>query len=127
MRLRRREARAGRRANEWFWNTYRPWRRKRRMAFAFVAPAMAGLVVAPALIWPDWWQFYAGCAFGVLAAMYATLIDSPPEWIERKRRGRDGERWTEKSLRPLERRGWRVVHDVDHEWGNFDHVLVGPP
>lgn len=54
-------------------------------------------------------------------------IDSPPEWIERKRRGRDGERRTEKQLRELERNGWAVAHDIHSERvGNFDHLVVGP-
>jgi hypothetical protein len=127
MGLSRRSARAGRHADRWFRETYRPWRRKARLAFAIVAPVMGGLMMAMALIWPPWTQFYAGCTVGVLCGLYAGLIDSPPEWIERKRRGRDGERRTEKHLRALERRGWRVVHDIEQPWGNFDHVLVGPP
>jgi hypothetical protein len=71
--------------------------------------------------------FYAGVTVGMLAAMYVCLIDAPPEWIDRKRRGRDAERSVEKQLLPLERHGWRIVHDVQHPWGNFDHVVVGPP
>ena len=92
-----------------------------------VAPLTAAGMVLFALIWPSLWQFFAGCTTGMLMTMYMCLIDSPPEWIDRKRRGRDGERRTERRLRPLERRGWRVVHDIDKGRGNIDHVVVGPP
>jgi hypothetical protein len=90
-----------------------------------VLPLLLTLGLA-ALVWPHWRQFYAGLALGAAATMYAWAMDSPPEWIERKRRGRDGERRTERQLRPLEREGWAVAHDVDSQRGNFDHVVVGP-
>jgi hypothetical protein len=39
----------------------------------------------------------------------------------------EGERKTERALRPLERAGWTVVHDAPApSWGNYDHVVVGP-
>ena len=87
---------------------------------------MAAFMMSLAWLWPQWSQFVVGCTFGMLAAMYMCLIDSPPEWIDRKRRGRDGERRTERRLRPLERSGWRVAHDIDSGRGNLDHVVVGP-
>jgi hypothetical protein len=123
----RRRPRAGRHADEWFWATYRPWRRRARLAFALVAAVMAAIMMSLALIWPWGWQFLAGCTFGMLVAMYICLVDTPPEWIDRKRRGRDGERRTEQRLRPLERRDWRAGHDIDSGRGNFDHAVVGPP
>lgn len=126
MDLTRHQPRAGRHADRWFRETYRPWRRKARLAFAAVAPAMGGVIMALALVWPTWWRFFAACTVGALCALYPCLIDSPPEWIERKRRGRDGERRTEKRLRALERRGWSVVHNVQHAHGDLDHLVVGP-
>lgn len=84
-------------------------------------------MLLPGLIWPDWLMFFAGAALSGGMAMYMWAIDSPPEWIERKRRGRDGERRTEQRLKKLERRGWTVAHDIQADRaGNFDHVLVGP-
>jgi hypothetical protein len=68
---------------------------------------------------------YVGVAIGIAASMYTWVLDSPPEWIERKRRGRDGERLTERQLQPLEDEGWAVAHDLDAQRGNFDHVVVG--
>lgn len=124
---RRRQPGAGRYADEWFWTTYRPWRRKARIVFAFIALPVSAIVMAVAAVWPGWWQFSAGMTLGALSAMYICLIDSPPEWIDRKRRGRDGERRTERRLRPLERGGWHVTHDIVKGRGNIDHVAVGPP
>jgi Nuclease-related domain len=40
--------------------------------------------------------------------------------------GAEGEQWT---AREIEKLGveWRVEHDIPHEYGNWDHVVVGPP
>lgn len=70
--------------------------------------------------------FFAGFAVGAVAAMVLTLSDSPPWHIERWRLGAEGERRTAKALRPLTRRGWTLVNDVQTERGNIDHILVGP-
>lgn len=39
--------------------------------------------------------------------------------------GQVGEEQTEDALKPLEDDGWRVVHDITHRRGNWDHVVVG--
>jgi len=42
------------------------------------------------------------------------------------KRGAEGERQTAKALRPLEKKGWHVRHDLaDRGRGNLDHVVVG--
>src|SRR3954467_12133949 len=110
----RRRFRAGQHADSWFWHTYRPWRRRARFAFLVIAPVEIAIMMSLSLLTPGMRQFYAGVTVGMLVAMYVCLIDSPPEWIDRKRRGRDAERSVEKQLLPLEHRGWRVVHDVRH-------------
>lgn len=88
------------------------------------------VVAAPqlllALLFTQYRQFFIGLAVGTALSMYLWAIDSPPEWIERKRRGRDGERSTERELAPLERRGWTVGHDLPARFGNYDHLIVGP-
>jgi Nuclease-related domain len=45
------------------------------------------------------------------------------------RRGAKGERRTARRLRPLQRAGWTVLHDVaiPASRANGDHLLVGPP
>lgn len=46
--------------------------------------------------------------------------------IARWKRGAEGERQTGKALRPLEKKGWHVRHDLaDRGRGNLDHVVVG--
>lgn len=40
--------------------------------------------------------------------------------------GGQGEQWTASELRPLQRRGWRVVHHVSLRSWDIDHVLIGP-
>ncbi len=42
-------------------------------------------------------------------------------------KGAEGEKATAKALRPLVRKGWTLVNDIDTGRGNIDHVLVGPP
>ena len=42
------------------------------------------------------------------------------------RAGIDGEQYTVSQLRPLVRRGWRLVNHVMLEYRDVDHVLVGP-
>jgi len=67
----------------------------------------------------------AGAVFGALAGTWVVMRDSPPGYVENWRVGYEGERKTEKALAPLERSGWRVLHDIDGDRGNFDHVAVG--
>src|SRR3954469_7890314 len=123
----RRSPRAGRRADEWFHTTYQPWRRRTRRAFIKFSPILLVPFLPFVLVWPQWWMFFAGLAVGVMVTTYAWLIDSPPDWIDRKRRGRDGERRTEKALNRLERDGWRTWHDLAKgERANVDHVVAGP-
>jgi hypothetical protein len=41
--------------------------------------------------------------------------------------GQLGEQQTEDVLGRLEHDGWRVVHDIPREHGNYDHIAIGPP
>jgi len=41
------------------------------------------------------------------------------------REGREAESWTRGILDRLRRDGWQVVHDIEVDGGNIDHVLVG--
>lgn len=40
--------------------------------------------------------------------------------------GDDAEQWTASELRPLTRRGWRLINHVSLSGGDIDHVLLGP-
>jgi hypothetical protein len=65
-----------------------------------------------------------GLVAGSAMALWVSLRDTPPSYIEHWRDGAEGERKTEKVLRPLERADWRVFHDVDNGHGNYDHIVV---
>jgi hypothetical protein len=124
--IRCRRHRAGRHADAWFDERFRAWQRRVRPVFALAILPTLLMFAALAVIWPSYRQFYAGVTLGCVLTMYLCLLDAPPEWIERKRRGRDGERRTERELRSLEGTGWVVAHDLDSSRGNLDHVVVGP-
>jgi hypothetical protein len=47
------------------------------------------------------------------------------EGIAQRQMGGDAEEWTAEELEALDRRVWRVFHDVVR-YGNVDHVAVGP-
>jgi hypothetical protein len=81
------------------------------------------------------WSFFAaGVAARALAAMAGLLVGvmlvlwslgghvSAFRWWV----GAEGERDTGKEIERLGRE-WHCEHDLEHEHGNWDHILVGPP
>jgi hypothetical protein len=92
---------------------------------AFFGPFMllgvAGLFVVGH---PGAWA--AGVVVGAGAGAVLALRDSPPEYVDKWRRGAEGERKTARALRRLDGSRWTVVHDVDAGRGNYDHIVVGP-
>lgn len=87
----------------------------------FMLLGVAGLFVVGH---PPAWA--AGVLFGVGAGVIIALRASPPEYVDKWRRGAEGERKTARALRRLGPGRWTVVHDVDAGYGNYDHILVGP-
>jgi|GEM_PF-2018968 len=73
---------------------------------------------------PEAWA--AGVVFGTAAGAFVALRDSPPEYVDKWRRGAEGERKTARALRRLGSSRWTIVHDVDAGYGNYDHIVVGP-
>ena len=94
---------------------------------------MAGVLVAagPILVAlavdRDHLTFFAGFGIGAGLGIVVAFALSPPPHIEHWREGAEGERATAKALRPLTKAGWVLVHDLQTDRGNIDHVLVGPP
>lgn len=122
----KRRPRAGGYAERRYRRGLRSWRSRNRRLFAglcgpFVA---AGIVVGIFDRVPLAWL--AGFVAGAFLALWITLLDTPPRYVESWREGAEGERKAEKALKPLERGGWHVVHDVQNGRGNYDHVAVGP-
>jgi hypothetical protein len=81
------------------------WRRKARLVLPLGLPPLAAWVVAMAVQFPHWRQLMIAVGIGTGLAMAIVLLDSPPEWIDKWRRGWHGERSTANGLRPLESRG----------------------
>lgn len=86
----------------------------------FIFAGFAVLVLDHQLV-----AWFAGLVAGTCIGAWIALRDSPPAYIENWRVGAEGERKTEKALRPLEQLGLRVVHDVAARYGNYDHIAVG--
>ncbi len=120
-----RRAQAGGYAADRYRQGRRRWRAKIRLiCFAFSGPLIVvGMVVFVADGNPLSW--FAGGLTALGVAAWVEFRDTPPFYIEHWREGAEGERKTEKELRPLERAGWRVFHDVENGHGNYDHIAVG--
>ena len=121
------EGRAGGLAADRFRTRRGAWRRR----FWWVFPAVGALPIVielpiALLTHASHGGFWAGLALGIRAGAAWVLFDSPPHHIESWRTGADGERATERQLRPLLRQGWTLFHDIETAYGNIDHVLVGP-
>jgi hypothetical protein len=75
----------------------------------------------------DRWSLAAGAALAVAIALLIFTLDEPPQHVQNWRRGAEGERKTEKALKPLERLGWTIEHDVQRDGrANLDHIATGP-
>lgn len=72
------------------------------------------------------WIWAAGCLTGGFLVGLMALGDMPPSYIGNFQLGEWGEKATAKALKPLLRNGWEVLHDLQHDYGNIDHVVVGP-
>jgi Nuclease-related domain len=103
------------------------WRRQVMRPALVVAAAPLAVALVAETVWGtsslDW---ALGFLFGAIAGALIWVWDAPPVHIENWRRGAAGERRTARALRALEPAGWHVRHDMLADWGNRDHVLVGP-
>lgn len=103
----------------------RSWQAKNRRAFAayfgpfIVAAIVVGILDGDVIAWS------AGLVAGSFLTMWIAFRETPPRYVETWHDGAEGERKAEKALRPLERAGWRVFHDVQYGKGNYDHIAVG--
>lgn len=125
----RRPARAGLYAHAKYQAGLRSYRRRMRTPLLIVVVPMLlvffGIVVTRKL---DGWSVAAGTLAATAVALIVFVRDDPPPHVINWRRGAEGERKTERAVRPLERRGWTVEHDVQRNGrANLDHVLRGPP
>lgn len=102
-------------------------RRMRTPLLIVVVPMFLFFVVVVLTRKLDRWSLAAGAVAASAMAMVMFVRDDPPQHVANWKRGAEGERRTARALRPLERRGWFVEHDVQREGrANFDHVVRGP-
>jgi hypothetical protein len=85
-----------------------------------------GVMLVCAFLVPAFSQLYLGMGLGAIVALYMALALSAPDYIDRLRRGSEGEKQTAAALKPLIKQGWTVVHDRAARYGNRDHIVVGP-
>ena len=122
----KRNPRAGAFAERRYRRGLRSWQLKNRRLFAalFGPFVIVGIVVG--ILTGDVITWLAGMVAGAFLAMWIAFRETPPRYVETWREGAEGERKAEKALKPLERAGWHVVHDVQTGHGNYDHIAVGP-
>jgi hypothetical protein len=103
------------------------WRHERRNRFALLYATLALPCLVAVGIGSGWFDIGASFLMGGWTGMFISVWDAPPEYIERRRRGFEGERQTAKALAALDREQWTVVHDIECRYGNWDHIVIGPP
>lgn len=105
----------------------RAWRRRSLPRLPWLTlPILVGSLVYLLIGPPTKLQYLAGLFGGAMFAVYIWARDEPQAHVQHHREGAEGERATEKVLRPLVREGWRAAHNVETVRGNRDHVIVGP-
>jgi len=75
----------------------------------------------------DPWSVAATAMAASAVCLIMFVRDDAPQHVQNWRRGAEGERMTERTLKPLERQGWTVEHDIQRDGrGNLDNILRGP-
>lgn len=118
--------RAGRRAAERYEQGLRAWRRTAVMKWVRLGSwAVLALAVVLGIVLPRPGAWFAGFYGGFFAALWLWLRETPPEYVDRWRRGAEGEVATAETLARLGAE-WSAHHDLPAPYGNWDHVVVGP-
>jgi hypothetical protein len=123
--LRKRKPRAGRAAMNEFRRRRRATMRREWRDWA----KLVGIIVIFAvgvIFFDGWlkvaWALVLGMLLTALIVFWLTGGDvTSLTWV----RGAVGERQTEEVLLELPD-GWRVFHDIPNDWGNWDHIAIGP-
>ncbi len=126
MAIDRRVARAGVYAEQRYQRGLQSWRRRANPLLAVLCGPfiLAGFVVL--LVDRHLLPWAGGMICGAAVTMWLMFRETPPRYVEQWHDGAEGERKTEKALEPLEKAGWTVVHDIQHRYGNYDHIADGP-
>jgi hypothetical protein len=109
-------------------DTWAAIRQHRWRLLAFLALYLAFSVAVVVLY--RWWGvpqlgvFLGGVLVGLLPFYFSTFLVA--QGLAQRQMGGTAEEWTAEELEALDRRRWRVFHDVPVRYGNVDHVVVGP-
>jgi hypothetical protein len=122
----KRNPRAGGFAEQRYRRGLRSWRVENRRLFAALLGPFVVVGIVVGILTGDVIAWLAGMVTGAFVALWIAFREMPPRYVETWREGAEGEQKAEKTLRPLERAGWQVVHDVQTGHGNYDHIAVGP-
>jgi hypothetical protein len=107
------------------WRTAREnWRRLAVVYVGFVG--VMGVMILAMWIWSSQTVavFFAGMTLGALPLLWLGFLQGAG--FSHRSLGPEAERWTAGLLAKLDRRTWRVFHDLPLEHTNVDHVIVGP-
>jgi Nuclease-related domain len=117
---------AGASSRAYYEQTRAAWRREVRLPLLVFVAFVLGIVGSLVLFAPGDKRFEIGLLLGAGAGFLYALWDSPPQFIENWREGAEGEERTARELAKLDARAWHTSHDLEDEYGNLDHVVVGP-
>jgi hypothetical protein len=122
--------RRDRRAGEWSRRQARElhlrFLRDRWPLLAAIVGLFAIVTGVVAVVVPDWLAPYV-IGFGAASACwYLALMAVQVAGTTSYLVGSQGEEWTSEGLRRLRQRGWHVIEHVPLQYGDIDHVLVGP-
>jgi hypothetical protein len=97
-------------------------RRPRILAFGVVVAIVGLLVLTVNPLWGG-----VVLLFDLVIVMSALF--TTPSWITAWQTGAEGELRTGRLLEPLEREGFRILHDrtIPGSRANIDHIVIGPP
>jgi hypothetical protein len=121
--------RAGRRVREQL--RAEAWQIVRRNRGFFTRYALGYLAATACFValyvwwgYPRFAWFMGGLLLGFIPSLVTYFLIS--QGLAHRQMGGDAETWTAEELEALDRRTWRVFHDVPVRYGNVDHVAVGP-
>jgi hypothetical protein len=107
------------------------WSAARRSWKAILGVALLELAAAAVVVIGLWGlevpQLVLGFVVGVFVGSVPLLVQAflAGQGLTNRSLGAEAERWTAGELRKLDRRRWRVFHDVPLRYGNVDHVVIG--
>jgi hypothetical protein len=95
-----------------------------RYAVGYLAATSCFVAFYVWLGYPRFAWFMGGLLIGFIPSLVTYFLIA--QGLAHRQMGGDAETWTAEELEALDRRTWRVFHDVPVRYGNVDHVAVGP-